>query len=111
MPSDFASLPFDVLLAICHEVDALSHRGAYKSSTVSGEIIGRRVVANLGSVPDLLLSWSAVNKRTRDACEPLIFGHLVFGRKWEAQGDLRWAAAKVRMKGMIQKHSLRRIVK
>lgn len=112
MFSAFTSLPFDVVFAICQEVDALSNRGIYKSATVStGQVVGRRVVANADIVPDSLLALSGVNKHLRDATEPLIFGTIKFGSKWEARGELRWAVAKSRMRGMIQKHSLKQTVK
>jgi len=112
MPAGFGSLPFDVLLTICQQVDALSNRGAYKSTTSStGKLVGRHVVANADTVPDSLLALSAVNRCTRDVSEPLIFGTVTFGSKWEGHGELRWAIAKVRMRGMIQKQSLRHTVK
>jgi len=109
MSSAFTSLPFDVLFAICQEVDALSNRGVYRSAIV--QVVGRRVVANADIVPDSLLALSGVNKRLRDATEPLIFGTIKFGSKWEARGELRWGVAKSRMRGMIQKRSLRQTVK
>jgi hypothetical protein len=112
MPSVFTTLPFDVLLAICQEVDVMSNRGIHKSTIIStGQRVGRRVVASADIIPDSLLALSAVNRRIRDATEPLIFGAIKFGSKWEARGELRWAIAKSRMRGMIQKRSLRRIVK
>jgi hypothetical protein len=112
MSSAFTSLLFDVLFAICLEVDALSNRGIHKSAIVStGQVIGRRVVANANIVPDSLLALSEVNKRLRDASEPLVFGTIKFGSKWEARGELRWAVAKSRMRGMIRKRSLRETVK
>lgn len=111
----FSSLPFDVLLGICQAVDAISNRGIYKPTSLSSsELIvnGRRVVAKTwDGVPDSLLTLSCVNKRTRDACEPLLFETIVFGSKWEALGELRWASAKARMKVMIQKQSLKHLVK
>jgi hypothetical protein len=111
MSSAFTSLPFDVLFAICLEVDALSNRGTHSSAIVSRGLVGRRVVADVDIVPDSLLALSGVNKRLRDATEPLIFRTIKFGSKWEARGELRWAVAKSRMRRMIQKRSLRQIVK
>ncbi|KAG8837491.1 hypothetical protein FRB91_008086 [Serendipita sp. 411] len=132
----FDTLPFDVLLAICHHVDLISRSRSQSSSSENAKVkmIGRRVVdtgalsnaaaavaaasasASVGAewwTTDALLVFSSVNKRIREAAEPILFESIVFGSKWESRGGgaQKWELAQERMMEMMEKQSLQILVK
>jgi hypothetical protein len=111
-PVTLDSLPFDLLLKICRQIDDSERIDSPSYSSSNTRILGRRAfdVGTLNSQGSLL-AFSSINKAIRAVAEPLIFSQIVFGAKWESLGEQRWAVAKSRMNGMMKKVAFQTIVK